>query len=310
MTNRFSPQLEEYSNTRSGILIIRSPETLSEKRSVVSTQDQLLEVAYEASFYNDLFSDPSYVCLCAFEHEKNWSTDEVSIQDVSKLEGGGEVLVGVASARSFENAKLLGDLSGTLCNARTGYILTLCVLPRCRRKGIARLLLEQLCDKLQHSHFCSRVSLHTLAKNIAAQSLYTSLGFTRVSYLANHYYFLNHFHDAVYMRKTLTPLPFHAVVTDSCIRGAGVVNNTFSYLLSPLSSLFNGISREVVDSIPNNIKEMFASPIVIDVYRNSSRDNTDNFNNNNHHHHHQQQQQQQQQQQEQQEQSVVITDMT
>jgi hypothetical protein len=54
MTNRFSPQLEEYSNTRSSILI-RSPETLFEKRSVVSTQDQLLEVAYEASFYNDLF---------------------------------------------------------------------------------------------------------------------------------------------------------------------------------------------------------------------------------------------------------------
>jgi hypothetical protein len=108
------------------------------------------------------------------------------------------------------------------------------------------------------------------------------------------------------MRKTLTPLPFHAVVTDSCIRGAGVVNNTFSYLLSPFSSLFNGISREVVDSIPNNIKEMFASPIVIDVYRNSSRDNTGNF----YHNNNQLQQQPPQQQQEQQEQSVVITDIT
>lgn len=269
MTNRFSTLSEDTLVKFS--FHLRSPESLYERRAVVALQDQLLEVAYEASFYNDLFSDPSYLCICAFEREKKWTTDESSGQQVlDKDATAGEVLVGVASARSFENARLLGELSGSLCNARTGYILTLCVLPRCRRRGIAKLLLEQLFDKLLNLHFCTRVSLHTLAKNIAAQSLYTSLGFTRLSYLSNHYYFSNHFHDAVYMRKDLSPIPLQALVTDSCVRGAGLVNNTITYLLSPFSSLYNGISREINDSIPNSIRDMFASPMVVDVYRSSS----------------------------------------
>lgn len=266
MTNRFSTYLSEDKFS----IHLRTPESLQERRAVVSLHDQLLEVAYDASFYNDLFSDPSYLCLCAFEREKKWTTEEVSAQQVLDTDTTGEVLVGVASARSFENARLLGELSGSLCNARTGYILTLCVLPRCRRRGIAKLLIEQMFDKLLHSHFCTRVSLHTLAKNVAAQSLYSSLGFTRLSYLSNHYYFSNRFHDALYMRKELSPIPLHAIVTDSCVRAGGLVNNTITYLLSPFSSLINGISRELVDAIPISVRDLLSPPlVVVDVYRSS-----------------------------------------
>lgn len=58
------------------------------------------------------------------------------------------------------------------------YIYNVCTLPEYQRKGLMRTLLQHLLSDLPHN---SRVVLRVLPNNIAAISLYQSLGFKLIS---------------------------------------------------------------------------------------------------------------------------------
>lgn len=72
------------------------------------------------------------------------------------------------------------------CFGPEGEILTLGVAPDARRRGVARSLIADLIDRAR-SGAVERLLLEVAADNVAALSLYASIGFARQG-LRRHYY--------------------------------------------------------------------------------------------------------------------------
>jgi len=65
-------------------------------------------------------------------------------------------------------------------------ILTLGVLPTCRRRGIARRLLAAVADRLTGAG-CRRLLLEVAEDNLAARALYGALGFAEIGHRPSYY---------------------------------------------------------------------------------------------------------------------------
>jgi GNAT superfamily N-acetyltransferase len=85
------------------------------------------------------------------------------------------------------------------------YIMTLCVAPAARRRGVARALMQTLLADLQGGAppRCAALELHMLEGNDAATRLYTSLGFVVGARQQHYYYFAGSYHDALLWRRAL-----------------------------------------------------------------------------------------------------------
>jgi ribosomal-protein-alanine N-acetyltransferase len=82
-----------------------------------------------------------------------------------------------------------GTLAGLLldqCLGPDGEILTLGVAPAWRRRGIARILLQELIVRARDGG-AQRLLLEVAADNMAALALYTSLGFAQQGIRRNYY---------------------------------------------------------------------------------------------------------------------------
>jgi len=65
-------------------------------------------------------------------------------------------------------------------------ILTLGVLPKFRRRGVARRLLASVADRLNGAG-CRRLLLEVAEDNVAARSLYGTLGFAEIGHRPSYY---------------------------------------------------------------------------------------------------------------------------
>jgi ribosomal-protein-alanine N-acetyltransferase len=65
-------------------------------------------------------------------------------------------------------------------------ILTLGVLPASRRRGVARRLLASVADRLTRAG-CQRLLLEVAEDNVAARSLYGTLGFAEIGHRPSYY---------------------------------------------------------------------------------------------------------------------------
>ena len=98
-----------------------------------------------------------------------------------------------------------GDEGGGGGAPLVAYIMTLCVAPAARRRGVARALIQTLLADLQGSAppRCTALELHMLEGNDAATRLYTSLGFVVGARQQQYYYFGGRYHDALLWRRAL-----------------------------------------------------------------------------------------------------------
>jgi ribosomal protein S18 acetylase RimI-like enzyme len=94
-------------------------------------------------------------------------------------------------------------LTRWLLRRRTGYVMTLGVLPGYRRAGLGRRLLALASAALRQRHGCSHVALHCLESNAAGRALYASAGFEQVAVLPGHYYIAGGHHTGLYFTKRL-----------------------------------------------------------------------------------------------------------
>jgi ribosomal-protein-alanine N-acetyltransferase len=69
---------------------------------------------------------------------------------------------------------------------RTGYIVTLDVVPAWRRRGLARRLMAELESRL-HSAGAAQMQLHVFTGNADAIRFYESIGYARVGTVENFY---------------------------------------------------------------------------------------------------------------------------
>jgi ribosomal protein S18 acetylase RimI-like enzyme len=81
---------------------------------------------------------------------------------------------------------------------RVAYIMTLGVREHARRRGLASKLVAHVFGEIrQRRHDVKAVYLHVLRSNVAAQQLYSGLGFQAVALLDNFYHFDGREHDAL-----------------------------------------------------------------------------------------------------------------
>ena len=99
---------------------------------------------------------------------------------------------------STPNDQIVGFIF-VMTNQGTGHITTIGVAPEHRRRGLAQKMLMHVEEALRKREFAT-VSLEVRISNIAAQSLYRSLGYTIVQRLNNYY---NNGEDAFLMVKSL-----------------------------------------------------------------------------------------------------------
>jgi len=95
----------------------------------------------------------------------------------------------------------------SLCRsaAGEGEILTLCVDPLSRRRGIGRGLLEASINEARRRHL-DALFLEVAEDNAGAQRLYSAFGFIRVGLRPAYYHFSSgHSVDALTLRCTLQP---------------------------------------------------------------------------------------------------------
>jgi len=101
-----------------------------------------------------------------------------------------------------ENNNVVGFVMGSLYferNSLTGHILTIDVLPSCRRKGIATQLLSEM-ERLFKVKGVNTCRLEVREDNYVAIGLYKKFGYKPIGRL-NNYYGSAH---GIYLRKTLT----------------------------------------------------------------------------------------------------------
>ncbi len=81
-------------------------------------------------------------------------------------------------------------------------IVTFCVTPSYRNKGIGKKLLLEVMNLAEETQ--SKVFLEVAEKNYTARSLYQSLGFKKISIRKNYYKFSDSFQDAIVMMRSPT----------------------------------------------------------------------------------------------------------
>ena len=79
------------------------------------------------------------------------------------------------------------DSSDTCCVHQVGYILTIGVVSRARRRGTAAALLQRMLAELR-GRGCRACYLHVITYNQAAQQFYLSQGFTQQARLGSFYF--------------------------------------------------------------------------------------------------------------------------
>ena len=116
--------------------------------------EHVLPVTYQDSFYN---------------------TVKTSIpQDLAKLAVFKDLAVGAICCRVEQDTNML-------------YIMTLCVLPKYRYRGIGRKLVETIVEAARKTYGCKGAYLHVWTTNTDAIKFYEKLGF-RVKETAKGYY--------------------------------------------------------------------------------------------------------------------------
>jgi ribosomal protein S18 acetylase RimI-like enzyme len=242
--------------------VVIRPATPSDRASLVAAHNALLEVDYDDAFFDALFSSPGAYAVCAVSQ-----LDPATVvgfacarcEDASPELGpsgaggaGGRAgnpfwLHPFPSALPFlvvpDPDVLWGWIAavaswvgrgGAAGGENTAYIMTLGVMPKFRRRGIAALLLQNVCEALAQrgrggplgygagwgggaadagggaggdprARPVTAVTLHTLTSNHAARALYEGAGFRALAVLPSHYFFAGRFHDAVFLRRELGP---------------------------------------------------------------------------------------------------------
>lgn len=112
----------------------------------------------------------------------------------------GDASASAAAADAAAAAAAADAASAAALAARVAYIMTLCVAPSARRRGIARGLLAELITRALGALCCARVELHALDSNVGAHALYASLGFTTAARIPAYYSFGGGLHDALLLR--------------------------------------------------------------------------------------------------------------
>jgi ribosomal protein S18 acetylase RimI-like enzyme len=101
----------------------------------------------------------------------------------------------VVRLKAMEDGKMVGFIAGDLRRTQgLGWIATIGVLPEYRRRGIARLLLEECEQRMNTSHLRLCVRL----ENVEAIHLYEAEGYTRSDTWKKYY---NDGGDALVMEK-------------------------------------------------------------------------------------------------------------
>jgi ribosomal protein S18 acetylase RimI-like enzyme len=172
-----------------------------DRAAIKAVHDALLEVQYDDTFFEALFTEPSAICFCAYASDGSVvgsATARMSPFPLSSFLGGGD---SEGPLWPPWPSKVVERIRMWATGAQVGYIMTMGVLPRYRRRGLARLLLDSICDALEREG-CACAALHCLASNDAAVALYTNAGFRRSVQLKAHYYFHGRFHDALLLKRT------------------------------------------------------------------------------------------------------------
>jgi ribosomal-protein-alanine acetyltransferase len=102
-------------------------------------------------------------------------------------------------------ARVKGEIAGFIIgqiensdDGLVGHILTLDVLPECRRQGVAQRLLDEI-ETLFRAKGITESRLEVRVDNFAARRLYRKLGYETVAELANYYQTAH----GLYLRKNL-----------------------------------------------------------------------------------------------------------
>lgn len=85
-----------------------------------------------------------------------------------------------------ESEGVVCGYAGLICAADEGFVTNIAVLPQYRRQGVGRALVKALADYARESHFAF-ITLEVRLSNMAAISLYTSLGFQEMGERKNFY---------------------------------------------------------------------------------------------------------------------------
>jgi len=100
---------------------------------------------------------------------------------------------------AIENNELAGYVCGVMRSNNCGHIVSICVRPKYRRKGIGKALMLELEKRLRELGAKCYI-LEVRVSNIAAQKLYTSLGYRIINRIENYY---PDGEDAYVMRKDI-----------------------------------------------------------------------------------------------------------
>jgi len=117
-------------------------------------------VSYQDSVYTEILTHPDYARLAYFN----------------------DVMVGGVACRVEKREKRDDKLEG-----KRLYIMTLCVLDKYRRHGIASQLVQYVLDKVKEDTDIEAVYLNVQTSNTAAQTFYESFGFKNVKTQENFY---------------------------------------------------------------------------------------------------------------------------
>jgi len=111
---------------------------------------------------------------------------------------------GAVSLLAKENEEVMGFVIGLVDDygeVKLGHIVTIDVIPKYRRKGIAIKLLQKV-EKEFHNAGVRTSYLEVRDDNVAARRLYQKLGYREVEVLKDYY---SHGEDGIRLEKTLLP---------------------------------------------------------------------------------------------------------
>lgn len=136
-------------------------------------QSILFPIQYPARFYNSLFKE-NYHNIVAFSNTE-------------------DKVVGVVTSR-------INEKGWSVCTSDLeGYIMTLGVDPKLRRRGVGSFLLRNICSIL-FQEGCSSIQLHVLCSNEGAVHFYQRESFQISQRLVDYYTFDGKNHDAYFMK--------------------------------------------------------------------------------------------------------------
>jgi purine-nucleoside phosphorylase len=103
---------------------------------------------------------------------------------------------------AFSNGEVVGYVSATFSKPGTLHVISICVHPDYRRRGIAGEMLSSAVHWGRHME-ADRVVLEVRKKNTAARKFYSGLGFSETKILPGFY---GHGADGVFLERLLQPL--------------------------------------------------------------------------------------------------------